>query len=343
VDARAGTAEAIPVADGTVQAVFVGEAFHWFGTTAACCEIARVLAARGGPALLWNGARWSEAELSWLPAFRALVQPLQSAANAYPAEGARGRAALDASGLFAPMSRADADHVHRITADDFVALVASSSWIPNLPGDRRDAVLARVRALVAGRPEIALRYRTGLHGRGSCRRRSGARARAPEERPGRLPDRDVPAQPAEALLQVRRPVRHLYDPVRRAVVEPAAEDDVVTPVRAPAEHVRAHEVHRRVAHACGGHGQHLRRRVDGRDARRLAGELCGPRARTTGELEHVARGCEGLQRGVHLAAAGGVDGVVAVLGRERPVVADLLGEQPVERDVVPGGAWRPSP
>jgi hypothetical protein len=61
------------VPDGSVDAVFVGEAFHWFGTTAACCEIARVLAARGGPALLWNGARWSEAELSWLPAFRALV------------------------------------------------------------------------------------------------------------------------------------------------------------------------------------------------------------------------------------------------------------------------------
>jgi SAM-dependent methyltransferase len=54
VDARAGNAEAIPLEDASVDAVFSAEAFHWFSTRKALGEIVRVLRPRGGLAVFWN-------------------------------------------------------------------------------------------------------------------------------------------------------------------------------------------------------------------------------------------------------------------------------------------------
>jgi len=49
-----GSAEAIPLGDGEVDAIFSGEAFHWFATSRTLEELARVLRPRGGLAILWN-------------------------------------------------------------------------------------------------------------------------------------------------------------------------------------------------------------------------------------------------------------------------------------------------
>lgn len=161
VDAREGTAEQIPCVDRSIDAVFVGEAFHWFDVDRAAGEIARVLQPGGGLALLWNDARWDERELPWLPAFEALVRPLRDAAGDFPAEDWRAR--LDRTRLFAPLHQRHADHEHRLRADQFIALVSSWSWIANLPYSERAALLMRVRGLLDERATINLRYRTQIY------------------------------------------------------------------------------------------------------------------------------------------------------------------------------------
>jgi SAM-dependent methyltransferase len=161
VEALAGTADAIPLADGAVDAVFVGEAFHWFGTPAVCREIARVLRPRGGLALLWNRERWSTAGLDWLPAFTALTRPYRVAAGTFPAEAWRDT--IRSSGLFGPLESGQAAHVHHTTGAGVVDLVASWSWIANLPDTERLELLAAIRDIVGAETRLELPYRTEIH------------------------------------------------------------------------------------------------------------------------------------------------------------------------------------
>ena len=54
VTALAGSAERIPLDDGSVDGVFAAQAFHWFDKAVALPEIARVLRAGGIFAIVWN-------------------------------------------------------------------------------------------------------------------------------------------------------------------------------------------------------------------------------------------------------------------------------------------------
>lgn len=168
LDARAGTAEAIPLPDDSVDAVFVGEAFHWFRTAQASREIARVLVPGGGLALLWNRSRWGEMDPPWLAEFDALVKPHREASGPFPAD--EWAAELARTRLFEPLSRVDVVHDHRVTADDLVALASSWSWIANLPDLERNGVLTAVRRIVGPDAELTLRYATEISWTRSTRR-----------------------------------------------------------------------------------------------------------------------------------------------------------------------------
>lgn len=54
VEVLAGTADAIPLPDGSVDAVVCAQAFHWFATAPAVAEMARVLKPGGVLGLIWN-------------------------------------------------------------------------------------------------------------------------------------------------------------------------------------------------------------------------------------------------------------------------------------------------
>jgi SAM-dependent methyltransferase len=163
VEVREGTAERLPLDPGEADAVFVGEAFHWFDGRAALAEAARVLAPAGGIGLLWN-----------LPA-GPTEPPLPPGARELIAEaiarGGKPGGELLASGewrnafgssAFGELAHAQIDHEAVRDREGVVANAMSISSIAGLPAADRESLRARLRELVpAGRYRQPLR--TDLH------------------------------------------------------------------------------------------------------------------------------------------------------------------------------------
>jgi SAM-dependent methyltransferase len=153
-----GTAEAIPLADGAVDAVFVAEAFHWFDLPRAVPEIARVLRPGGGLAVLWNRPQWDT--LAWFEELWAVLGEHRVAGPDY--ERAPWRDALTADGRFEPLHDEETTHEQTTDRERLLAMIASFSWIGGLPDDRRDAALAACREVLErhGVDAVTLTYKT---------------------------------------------------------------------------------------------------------------------------------------------------------------------------------------
>jgi SAM-dependent methyltransferase len=145
VAALGGTAERIPLTDGYVDAVTVGQAFHWFDADAALQEIHRVLAPGGGVALIWN-ARDERDPLQ--AALSEIIDPLEH--DTPRRKGRDWTTLLASSGLFDRCERKLFEHLQVTDEDGVVARVVSISFIAAAPQAVRDDVEARVRALVHG-------------------------------------------------------------------------------------------------------------------------------------------------------------------------------------------------
>lgn len=146
VDARDGSAEAIPVADGSVDAVLVGQAWHWFDRDAALSEIARVLRPGGVLGVLWNA---DDTAAEWVRGYQ------EAATRERPVPGVRGDLALPEHAAFGPGEHSRHPNPVATTTDGLVATLATHSWaLVSEPADR-DAAFARVRAYLSERPETA--------------------------------------------------------------------------------------------------------------------------------------------------------------------------------------------
>ena len=138
IDVRNGVAEHIPLRKAEVDAVFVGQAFHWFANDAAVGEIARVLRPGGVLALLWDRAD----EPSSLPdAYRRRLSELHDE---------RPPARIDERILerfpFGEEHEEAVRHEQVSSRDDVLAFAASVSWIASR--DDREQVLAELAALL---------------------------------------------------------------------------------------------------------------------------------------------------------------------------------------------------
>lgn len=152
-----GTAETIPLDAGSVDAMVVAQAFHWFDGTRAIREIARVLRPGGGLAIVFN--------------VRDEDDPMQAALSEIwePYRGdtpthrtVSWRDAFEDQDLFAPLQRRTFRYEQRVDREQLVDRVVSVSFIAVLPQRELARVADRTRALLPDGVEATLPYRTDV-------------------------------------------------------------------------------------------------------------------------------------------------------------------------------------
>ena len=142
VEAIQGAAESIPLEDASVDAVTVGQAFHWFRHAEAVPELRRVLRDGGAVALVWNNRDPDDA----------LQTEITTLIRALPARRARSEHSatrLAKSGLFGPVEERRFSFVQELDADGLVERIASISYVAAAPPADQANVERQLRQLVA--------------------------------------------------------------------------------------------------------------------------------------------------------------------------------------------------
>lgn len=150
VSALAGSAEAIPLPDASLDALVCAQAFHWFSTPAALAEIRRALKVGGRVGLVWNVR---DESVPWVAALTAIMAAHEGDAPRY--HTGAWRRLFPADG-FGPLHEEAFAHGHTGTPDRVVLdRVLSVSFIAALAEPEREKVATRVRDLIARTPELA--------------------------------------------------------------------------------------------------------------------------------------------------------------------------------------------
>ena len=145
VDAIDGTAEAIPLPDGSVDAVTVAQAFHWFDHQRALNEIARVLRPGGGLAMLWNRR---DETVPWVRRMSELVGWRERQVSQYDVTD--WGEVVAASGRFLPLQSAVYRFEQLLDTEGLVDRALSISYIAAASPERQAETAQQMRDLVAG-------------------------------------------------------------------------------------------------------------------------------------------------------------------------------------------------
>ncbi len=137
-----GTAEDIPLADDSVDAVLVAQAWHWFDPERALKEVARVLRPGGRLGLVWNNR---DERLGWVKDLGRIigheVDPFSQT--------------VDLQAPFTDLARHQFEWTSYLTPQALIDLVASRSYCITSPEKVRTKTLDRVRELLATHPALA--------------------------------------------------------------------------------------------------------------------------------------------------------------------------------------------
>jgi SAM-dependent methyltransferase len=130
-----------------VDAVVVGQAFHWFAPERALPEIARVLRPGGVLGLLWSFS--DDRATPWISGFCELT------GSGYYTKHIKADKSPQPHDGFHPWERAEFPHAHRRTAESLVDTISTYSCHLVLPPDEQAARGAEALAYLRARPETA--------------------------------------------------------------------------------------------------------------------------------------------------------------------------------------------
>ena len=151
-----GSAEELPLADASVDAVLAGQAMHWFDLDRALPEIARVLTPGGVLAGLWNV---DDDRVDWVAELAAISKHKSSPTllrwHGGKVHGRPPRLAEVSADLFHPAEESEFGHGQARTADSLVATIGTHSNLLTMDETERGALLAQVRGFLESRPETA--------------------------------------------------------------------------------------------------------------------------------------------------------------------------------------------
>jgi len=139
-----GTAERLPLPDASVDAIFAGQAFHWFARPATDRELARVLRPGGVVGLIWN---MPDRSVPWLPELaQAVRQPEATESDDYQD--------LDTA-LFTPAEQDWTSWTYPLPGlAGLRELVHTWSWVITRPAAEQQAIDERLRILATRHAEL---------------------------------------------------------------------------------------------------------------------------------------------------------------------------------------------
>jgi ubiquinone/menaquinone biosynthesis C-methylase UbiE len=142
--AMTGSAEQIPLPDGSVDVIVVGQAYHWFAHPSADHEMARVLRPGGAVGLLWN---FPDRTVEWVTK---VYRATRDEAPPWSFEAIP----LDAD-LFGEAEESQYPSVHALDGPDGLLNLAHTwSWVITRPAVEQAAVDERLRAVIDEYPAL---------------------------------------------------------------------------------------------------------------------------------------------------------------------------------------------
>jgi SAM-dependent methyltransferase len=157
VTALAGSAESMPLPDGSADGVLVGQAYHWFDREPAHAEVARVLRPGGTFAPIWNVR--DDRAASWVVELSRIADLRDNSANLFEQVTGFGPA-------FGPVEVAQFAHRTLLTPDELLGMLHTRSYWLTAPMEEREKIDREVRGLLASHPDLVgretfeLPYRT---------------------------------------------------------------------------------------------------------------------------------------------------------------------------------------